>query len=410
MFYLRIICKNITINGKKSLIVYVINVLVAIFLFLYINSIRINENQVAHLPDAIKVSARISNLTGSQSVGMLINESVIKALDDSDMVEDLLYTVRLAANFAPETPEEERSLKNISILGLNTLKAIPSIYESSLSLPMSDTQEVLNSNKPYIIVQDSFLSSHNLEIGDIIDLSMYSFVHNESHETVSYSKAGNESMKIVGSFIVTDMQSGEDILPDIICSASWVRETMHKYNAKLYADSANFYISDPFNLNSFKADMSNLGLLPVNPKADSQSVSGIALSINDEVFIRTAEGLLRNLTIMRLFLPFMFIFIAFISYIVSYLLISYRQSEIAILRSLGVSQAACEFLYTIEIAVIALFGCVTGAIINTFLSDSVRIGVGAIVIATFFVSFICGAYFTVRTLSRFSVLRVLTKT
>ena len=305
MFYVSMVFRNIRRHGFKSLLTGFVCVLVVLFLFMYMGSISASQKQLDRLPDALPVSAQISNHSGSQVVGLLIDGSVIKQLDASDTTKDLLYTTRLAANIAPETPEEEDGYKTIAITGANDLAAFPFLTEKDVSLTGGSARDIMQGQQTGVIAADTFLLDRNLKPGDNVALALYSIDFDDDQIMVKYRKICDVEVFIAGSFTPSDA-TGPVEMPAIICWAGWVEELLSAYGLPFYADSASFFVRDPIRLNDFKAEMGKLGFVSVDPQA-KPNLSGIGLSVNDKTFISSAGSLQKNLSLMRTFLPFILI-------------------------------------------------------------------------------------------------------
>ena len=408
MFCTNMIIRNISRHRMTSILTCFICTLVSLFLSLYLANISASQKQLERLPDVIPVSAHISNISGSRTVGLMINGPLIESISNSNEVRDLLYTTRLAANLAPETPDEETGFKEIAITGMNTLSAFPLLSEDDIVFAKGSVRDFLSGQQAGFIVQDLFLQDNRLEIGDSVELSLYCFRYGEIYNELYYEKVDDLSIDIVGSFSLSSPPVGVE-MPVMFCAAGWVEVLLDTYGLTFYADSVGFIVQDPHQLNEFKAKMKDLGLMSINPQADYSSVVGTGLSVNDETFIQSATSLQKNLTLMRTFLPLVLLLIILIGYIASYLMMISRRPEIAQMRSLGVGHKMCAALLSTENAALALLGCLIGVMAASLLTGD-RIWEGLIIAAAFFLSYMCGVVVAVLALGRFSVMKVLIKT
>ncbi|MDR0951842.1 MAG: hypothetical protein LBM18_02855 [Oscillospiraceae bacterium] len=400
--------RNIRRQGFKSLLVCFIGILLTLFLSLYLGNIAASRKELNHLPEVLPVASHITNISGSKSVGLLIDGGLIEKIKATNMVNNLRYTVQLSANFAPETPEEELGYKYIAIMGVNDISAFSLLSAEDIEWADGVAEDFLSGRQAGVIVQENFLENNDLNIGDRVWLSLYSIDYGEKLNEIYYKKIDDIALEIVGSYALNVTQFGEFILPDMICPVGWVEETLQEYDKKFYADSASFVVSDPLKLNDFKAAMRSFGFQPVNAQADSYSLSGFGLLVNDETFVRSAGSLQKNLTMMTVFLPLILLLIVLVGYIASYLVMQSRRSEVAVMRSLGVSQSRCILSLSAENALLVLLGCLVGlAAAVSFTGIGLS---GALVItAVFFVSYMLGVVAALLKLSRMPVMEVLTK-
>ena len=173
-----------------------------------------------------------------------------------------------------------------------------------------------------------------------------------------------------------------------------------------FADSARFRVSQPLELNRFKEEMDKLGLMPVISQANSTQ-RGTSLTVNDETFIKAATRLKENITLQRMIMPFIILIVGLLGFVVSYLLLQSRRPEIAIMRSLGVSQRSCFVMLLFESAILELSGSLLGVAAAMMLID-VDIVLGLAVVIPFFAIYMAGTAVALILLGRFSVMQVLT--
>lgn len=407
MFFARTVSRNIKRQSYKSLIVVLVSAFLALFLLLYMGNISANQNQLSSLPEAIPVPARISNIAGTQTVGLIIEGSIIEEIRASGFIKNLWCTSRLAANFAPETPEQENGHKQIVITATNDISAFPIIIADDIQYIDGISHEFLQGHGANAIVQDVFLQVNSLALGDKILLSLYSIDYGKIPNTTSYNKVADIEIGIVGSFAPSD-QPGNTVLPSIICSAGWAEEILSKYDRAYYADSATFAVKDPLNLNDFKTAMKKIGLAEVNSQSNSMSIRGETLIVNDKTFIQSAGSLKKNLALMYSFFPLIFVIIILVGYITSYLLTQNRHQEFALMRSLGATQRSCEGMLTVENLILALPGCLIGT-----LTAAIIVSIGILeritIVVLLLTSYMIGAFFAVHMLGKFSVLEALAK-
>jgi hypothetical protein len=408
MFYVSTLLRNIRRQGFKSILVCFIGILVTIFLSLYLGNIAASRKQLNHLPDVIPVNAHISNISGSKAVGLLIKGDLIKQVKATDMVKNLRYTIQLRANFAPETPEEALGFKYISIMGVNDIEAFSLLSAEDIKWADGIPEDYLQGQQAGAIVDEVFLQDNDLHIGDEVNLSLYSLDFGERLNELYYRNIDDIAIEIVGSFTITGTAQGTVMMPNLICPVGWAEELLRAYDMDIYADSANFVVREPLKLNDFKSAMDDLGFQSVNAQADSYSLGGIGLLVNDETFVRSASSLQKNLTIMRVFMPFIILLIVLVGYIASYLVMQSRRMEVAVMRSLGVDQRNFILVLSAENAVLILIGCLIGIVAAVRMTG---IGIWEVLMVTivFFASYMGGVVAALLKLCRFSVMEVLTR-
>jgi hypothetical protein len=399
MFQLALAGTNLSRQLRKSSLLLVLCAVMVGFLSLYAGNIQANREQLAALPNTIPITGFISNLSGSRNIGLQIKGSLLEQIEATELTRDMVCTVQMAANFAPETPEERVRPKKIRLAGINDIAAYPSVR-------MNCETDFLENQEALCTANLSFMKDNNLRIGDEIILDIYRFTYDGwMLGTLRYEYLDACILKIAGSFESVETAE-QTVIPDVIAPIKWVKAVFHENEVDFYADSASFSVKDPMALNEFKAAMKGMGLLPVNPQT-ADMASGDALVINDETFIRSAEGLQNNLRLLNLFSPLLMAVVLLIGFVVSHITIQNRQSEFAAMRSLGVKKTFCHAVYLIESIILTLIGGFIGA--STMLLAGVSVTAGLIAAMIFLLTYMLGVLTAVQLLGRVSVITMLTK-
>lgn len=406
--------RNALLNAKrhklKSILVILACMLIVIFLFLYIGGLKANSRMLENLPEAITIPARISNLSGTLSTGMMIKESVIQGIEESDYIADFFYTVELGAALGdiPEdqVPEMEQGRMNFPLcLGVNRLSAYSDLDDKDITFIDGYGPELMESDEPVCIVRDRDLALWELNAGDTVDMTLFNITYPSDNAVKDFRWLGSYSVKIVGS-------SREIIKPDaerrsmqVIFPIKWLQKLCHQKGTMFFADSARFLVAKPLELNAFKGEMKELGLMSVISQA-KPSPRGISLIVNDETFIKSATRLKENISLMKAFMPFLLIVVGLVGFVISYLLLNSRKPEFAVMRSLGVSKRNCFVTLFLEHAILDFVGSFLG-ILTASMFIGMTAGLAAAVVILFFISYMAGTSAAVVMLNRFSVMEVL---
>lgn len=384
--------------------------LIVAFLFLYISGLLANRRQLADLPEALPIPARISNLNGTLSQGMMIKESVIQGFENSEYVADLDYTAETAAALT-EIPEEQaedmdrKSLTFPSCIGVNRLDAVTDLTEDEISFAAGCGPESLEGDEPVCLIGEREMEERKLSPGDSIRMTLFSISYPNDNAAMSRKWLGVYEVKIAGSF-KNDYQEEPDRTVQAIFPVKWLQKLHTQAGIMFFADSAHFTVANPMELNTFKSQMKKLGLLQVISEAD-YSQRGNALTVYDETFIKTATRLKDNIALMQLLMPLIIGIVGLLGFVVSYLLLQSRRPEIAIMRSLGLSRWSCFRILFLENAVLELTGSLAGVILSILLIQ-VSAGLACAVAVPFFVVYMTGTSVALILLGRFSVMQVLT--
>lgn len=410
MFAIRSALLNAKRHKLKSILVILACMLIVIFLFLYIGGLEENSRMLEHLPNAMTINARISNLSGTLSTGMMIKESVIQGIEESDYIEDYFYTAELGAALGaiPEdkVPEMEQGRMNFPLcLGVNRLSAYSDLDDKDITFIDGYGPELMENDEPVCIMRDRDLALWQLNAGDTVDLTLFNITYPNDNAVKDFRWLGTYSVKIVGT-------SREIIKPDaerrsmqVIFPVKWLQTLCHQKGTMFFADSARFQVAKPLELNAFKDEMKGLGLMSVISQA-KPAQKGIALIVSDETFIKAATRLKENIGLMKAFMPFLLIVVGLVGFVVSYLLLHSRKPEFAVMRSLGVSEKSCFVILFIEHAILDFIGSILGILAAAMFIDMTII-LDAAVVILFFSAYMSGTAVALAMLNRFSVMEVL---
>lgn len=406
-FFIRQAARNIVRHRKKSILHILIGVLTVLILDVYAGNMNSTEKELAHLPEAIEVTARISTLNGSQREGMTIREDRVMGVRESKYVRDPVFTVRLKFGFGAFTVEEYKENLNHYGMGMNAPEGVSGMKREEVTFLSSVDGSVLETAQKVCILDASLMEERGLHLGDDVMLTLFYYRYAIEGSEIFIEPLTTDTYKIVGSMQIGDYQ-GNWVPPEVIFPLDYMRETYHSQGIEFFADSGSFVVKDPFQLNALKAQMyDEVKFLSVITRAKNRT-DGNALTIMDEAFIRSAETLSKNLALLRGMLPFLAVIVIFIGYLCSYLSLQSRREEYALMRSLGTGRGRSFFLLLGETAIVEAAACLAGS-----LAAALFLRTDASVLALsgemFFLAFLSGAAMAVLSLHRLSVMEMLTK-
>lgn len=406
-FFIRQAARNIVRHRKKSILHILIGVLTVLILDVYAGNMDSTEKELAHLPEAIEVTARISTLNGSQREGMTIREDRVMGVRESKYVRDPVFTVRLKFGFGAFTVEEYKENLNHYGMGMNAPEGVSGMKREEVTFLSGVDGSVLETAQKVCILDASLMEERGLHLGDDVMLTLFYYRYAIEGSEIFIEPLTTDTYKIVGSMQIGDYQ-GNWVPPEVIFPLDYMRETYHSQGIEFFADSGSFVVKDPFQLNALKAQMyDEVKFLSVITRAKNRT-DGNALTIMDEAFIRSAETLSRNLALLRGMLPFLAVIVIFIGYLCSYLSLQSRREEYALMRSLGTGRGRSFFLLFGETALVEAAACLAGS-----LAAALFLRTDASVLALsgemFFLAFLSGAAMAVLSLHRLSVMEMLTK-
>lgn len=401
--YLKRAIFNIKIHKYKSILTSILCMLMVMLFHLYLANINSNQRQLKDLAIIMPISARIVNLNGSQEVNLAIRDEMIQKLQTSQYIDREIYTVRSKGSIGEFESEDWQEHLKLWVLSSNTLEAVVDFNDQNITWKEGYDSGFLKGEEAKCIISQKLMEDHHWNLGDTIPLYQYYYYYGNRSE-IFMDPLDTTSFEIIGyaQFPRTSYDA-----PDILLPFQTERNIFKRNEIPFFADSASFYVSDPLKLNEFKKEMKSFMLLPVS-KAAEFSHDGIALSERDTDFITAASKLRQVLDILMGFSVIILVIVIGIGYIASFLLLQGRKEELAIMRSLGLSNKTCFFIMMIEGFIISAFGIAVGSL-AAFFSLSSEIWIIAIGAVLALGCYIAGTFAALLKFSKISVMDALTR-
>jgi ABC-type lipoprotein release transport system permease subunit len=215
------------------------------------------------------------------------------------------------------------------------------------------------------LVSDTFLKDHNLELGQIFYVSMQYQMASETRDTYI-------ALTAVGTFAQTGKKSNIYVPLSFWCSPELLTgesnpfdtgerptSTFHDYAGRdhyFYSTTSfqtcTFSLRDSRNITQFRDYLAEQGISRVR----SAGKNRLTVILRDQSFIEAAEGLNRYISFSKLLFPILFIAVALLGFVISWLMINGRRMEFAILRGLGTSKKNVFLSFFLEQGILCLIG------------------------------------------------------
>ncbi len=351
-----IIARNIARNKKKSLITLLICVLMVTAVNIYLGNMQSNRNQLMSLPEVMPVYCQITNLNGSKSTGIWVDEALARGLLTSSQVKDVAYGIRMMGGIGDFSPEEWKKNLTLSVEGINCMEAVPGLTRENIKLSQ-ESNFLFQSSDAKCIVSSTLMKERQWKQGQEIQLNLYYYDYDDEKGIHCYP------MEILNVTVVGEM----DILagdtgampPDILIPIGLLKESYARKQIPFQPSYVSFYVADPLALNDFKAEMKSLGFMEKNVMAND-SFEGCALNVRDTVFVSMADKLQKTIQIYKYFFGIICLTILGVAYIASILLMDSRVRELALMRAMGGSTFRCVAILWVEQLCLILTGFLIG--------------------------------------------------
>ena len=408
MFIIHLIRKNVVKHWKKSILSVLISLAIILFLLLYLQNIESNQAQLLKIEQTIPVTGWVSSIDGSQEVGLEIGFDKVHQVLDTNLITDAVITAQAYARETDATELDRMIPPPIIIIGANTFSAFTAFSTEDVTFTSSYDESFLTGNEEVCVLRDTYLQERNLMLGEEFELEMYAPKYNDQvSSSFTYEWMGVRRLKIIGRYTAgTNILSGD--LPYIITPMSYIEYIYDGSREKPKASSMRFTLKEPLRINEFKSAMLQIGFVSVNISGGASHI-GKALSMNDQTFILAATQLKESLTMLKSLAPLIFIIVAVIGFIASYLLMQSRRNELAIMRSLGTGKKRCFIIIFLESLMLALIGSILGMVVALIIVEVSPL-MTVVILVSFLITYLLGTAVALFLLNRFSVMAILTKT
>ena len=264
-------------------------------------------------------------------------------------------------------------------------------------LRTAKARRFLSGDSAQCVIGEDYAERTGLHPGDTLSLEIYT-VRQSMNGTI-YQMIGNAALEIIG----THSAPGG---ADVILPVNFLRTEAETAGVSFLYDSCSALVVDSTHLKDFKAEMQKY-FMDINPSAEDPN-AGDALSVEDELFVKTASRLRQNIALFQSMLVPFFALIIGLVVLTTFLTMRSTRRDMAIACSLGVSKWRCAAPNFISTVLLDMLGC---AVILPILSAALHIPtLSALVIFGLFT--LCAALGTAAALLcllRFDTLTLLTQ-
>lgn len=368
----------------------------------YLGNLQANQAALNNLAESIPVTARVVDRTGSQPSRLSVDTDHYDALVSLD-VHGVLCTSGAAGAFGSDARSQEPFAGgDTSVTAANCVEALPAVDEESLTILDSFGPGFLSGSEALCGISEAYAAQTGLSLGDELTLPMYTVTYSQSG--VRYSSIGTQTLTVAATYPYSE-HNGERS-PDVSVPVNWLRRAAEGSGAEFCYSSLSAVLDDPLHLTQFKEALPGLGFQRVDRTATSASCD--AISMEDELFIKTAEELRENLQTYRSFqLPF-FGLITVMVMLAVFLVLRGSRRDMAIASSLGEPRLRISFVH-FSAAVLTQMagGCM--AIAPLVLRIGLTLGDSLWILLAYLLCASVGTVLALIQLLRFDTLAMLTK-
>lgn len=342
----------------RSVLVLCIAALLAACMAFYVGNIGVNKAALQSLSDSVPVTVRITSRNGAKTAGLNIEAKPFDHLTEAG-VHDVRCTAVAAGAFSPEVRAQEMFLGGDTIVRAgNSLEALE-LSADNLHFADGQNAAFLSGDSAQCVIGEDYAERTGLHPGDTLSLEIY-MVRQSMNGTI-YQMIGNAALEIIG----THSAPGG---ADVILPVNFLRTEAETAGVSFLYDSCSALVDDSTHLKDFKAEMQKY-FMDINPSAEDPN-AGDALSVEDELFVKTASRLRQNIALFQSMLVPFFALIIGLVVLTTFLTMRSTRRDMAIARSLGVSKWRCAAPNFISTVLLDMLGC---AVILPILSAALHI-------------------------------------
>lgn len=342
----------------RSVLVLCIAALLAACMAFYVGNIGVSKAALQSLSDSVPVTVRITSRNGAKTAGLNIEAKPFDHLTEAG-VHDVRCTAVAAGAFSPEVRAQEMLLGGDTIVRAgNSLEALE-LSADNLHFADGQSAAFLSGDSAQCVIGEDYAERTGLHPGDTLSLEIYT-VRQSMNGTI-YQMIGDAALEIIG----THSAPGG---ADVILPVNFLRTEAETAGVSFLYDSCSALVDDSTHLKDFKAEMQKY-FMDINPSAEDPN-AGDALSVEDELFVKTASRLRQNIALFQSMLVPFFALIIGLVVLTTFLTMRSTRRDMAIARSLGVSKWRCAAPNFISTVLLDMLGC---AVILPILSAALHI-------------------------------------
>ena len=407
---IHIVATNIRRHKRKSILNLILSMLTVMVLSFYLGNIGSTAQLLKDIPQAFDISGEIWNMCGEMNHGLFISRQVLEDLYKSSRISSIAESAELMGSLEDRDMTGDAAdavdagiQDTVSLLGINRMDCVEGMTGNDITWENGTGWDMFIESNSNCIVSESFAEETGLSAGDTAEFGLARYSQGLAGVTLERQELLPEAFHIVGIYKEEKGRDGGN--PDVLLPLAAVKNIYDKNDIVYFASALSFQAAKPAELNELKQELKDAGLKEVI-YGSPDSYVGISVKMTDAGFIHSMESADRSLSLLRSFLPFVFLIVAVAGYIIPSLLFQNRREEYAVMRALGTGKHFCSLLFYMEHILPAMSGALTGAAAGVMIR-AVDTGSAAAVWGLYLIFYMLGAAAAMWKFGKFSIAAVL---
>lgn len=445
-------------GGRRSVIVIVAALVLTLFVSLLSASAQSRSGQMESLYADSVLGGQVISFNGRKQTGLAVPTRDIQQLWKSGNLKDIFVSRSWPYEYTTEeslpdiTPTtsvlEDKAVKILRMPRLSTVNSLSAAEEfyytdrpeirwlegwdesclSDESCPavIESIYERLYEEENYVpsdyiypvIVGSRFLEDNDLKPGDMLTLRLYMYLYVDSRELLVEWPV---NFRIVGSFTSVGAKDNVYAPLSLWCSPEWLygegdkempsRDLGRIMNVdslkkslyfRIRFETCRFTLRSAYKLEDLRDWLAEQQYSQVGVTNRNR----VTVLLRDQNFVETVGGLNRYISFSSILFPALFLVVGLLGFIISWLMVSSRRMELAIMRGLGASPLRAFASFFLEQAALCLLGCIIGVLAMTLLYPGVVLWLAG---AGFLACYLAGCALSVLTAGRTNLMMLLSE-